>query len=490
MEEIPASELGQTPDSVRQLLTQLMEEMGTLRAEVKLLREENDRLRKENLALRKENDELRERLNLNPRNSSLPPSSEHPHAKPDPPPDPDPKQKKRKRGGQKGHPKHERTLIPTDECQQMVPCIPGECACCGEKLSGTDPDPDRHQVWDVPEVKPQVTEYQQHTLTCLTCGSQTKAGLPEGTPEGQFGPQVIALVALLSGQFRQSKRQVREFLQSVFCFPISLGQVCRLQQRASEAIAPAYEELRQALPRSDVINLDETPWKEDRQRLYLWGAETPEFSVFQIDKRTKEVAQNLLEGFTGVLGTDRFGSYDWVNSQQRQLCWAHLLRDFQGMIDRGGESLRVGEGLQATAVNLFRQWHRLKSGEIQRATFRHHVIRFQGEVYYWLEEGIHHCDQKKTAGQCQHIWERFDSLWVFAGVEGVEPTNNAAERVLRRAVIWRKLSFGTQSDWGSRFVERMLSVIETCRKQSRDTLSYLADCIQARFARKQATGLL
>ena len=455
--------------------------MESFQLEFKTLQEENQELKRENA-------ELRERLNLTPRNSSLPPSSEHPHARPDPPPDT--KQKKRKRGGQKGHPKHKRTLIPTGDCTDVIPCIPGECACCGGKLSGTDPQPNRHQVWDVPEIKPAVTEYQQHTLTCSHCGTQTRGGLPEGTPQGQFGPQVIALVALLSGQFRQSKRQVREFLQSVFCFPISLGQVCRLQQRAGESIFPAYEQLRQALPRSDVINLDETPWKQDGERLYLWGAETPDFTVFHIDKRTKEVAQELLKEFAGVLGTDRFGSYDWVDSQHRQLCWAHLLRDFQGMIDRDSESQRVGEKLQAAAVSLFHHWHRLKCGKIQLVTFRRHMRRLEGEVYHWLEEGIHHCGNQKTAGQCHHIWERFDSLWTFSKVEGVEPTNNAAERVLRRAVIWRKLSFGTQSKWGSRFVERILSVIETCRKQGRDVLTYLTDCIQAHFARKPTPGLL
>ena len=422
-------------------------------------------------------EELERRLGMNPQNSSLPPSSEHPHAKQPTPPR---KPSGRKRGGQQGHTKHERTLVPPEQVTETIPLKPPSCRRCGGALRGSDPEPLRHQVFELPEIKPIITEYQRHRLRCRCCGISTTAALPEGVPPGQTGPRLVAFTALLMACFRQSKRRTALFLEALCHIPCSTGLTVKHQNMATQALRGCYEQMRQALPRSDTVAMDETAAKEANHKAWLWTAVTKDFTLFHIaGSRKADVAKDLLgKDFSGIVTSDRYGGYDWVGRQQ--LCWAHLLRDFQSLIDADGKAKAIGRRLQDCAQRLFHHWHRYREGTIVRQTMRRNLRQLWWPVYEALEAGTLDLSGKQ-AGMCRHILDRADFLWTFLDHEDVEPTNNASERALRHGVIWRKLSFGTQSAAGSRFVETLLSVIETCRQQDRNVFTYVTEAVEAHF---------
>lgn len=448
-------------------------------------------------ALLAENAELKAKLGVSPRNSSLPPSSEHPHAKP--PPKKKPRAKtKRKRGGQKGHPKHERQLIPADECDDVIPLKPTTCRRCGESLSGEDTDPWRHQVWELPEIKPIVTEYQRHRLACPCCNESTCAPLPDGVPQGQSGPRLIAFVSVLMAHFRQSKRRTALFLESLLGQPCSTGLVVKLQNIATAALEPNYEELKNALPDQPVLGGDESPTKEANQKAWVWTFVASTFTVFAMrPTRAATVLKEFLGKFRGIINCDRAKMY-WALAQESaeerqhrlQWCWAHLQRDFQKLIDSPDhQAKRLGHDLMRPTKELFRQWARCRDGTITHAEMKKALAPVREQVDALLLRGEFSGNSKLT-GMCKELHDHRDWLWTFLDHEGVEPTNNASERSLRHAVIWRKLSFGTQSQSGSRFVETMLTVIETCRQQQRSVHEHVTAAIQAHFNNHPAPSIL
>ena len=213
---------------------------------------------------------------LTPQNSSLPPSTQHPHAKPQ-----RPKRtgKKRKRGGQKGHEKHERELMPLEKCQDVIPLLPEVCRKCDKPLVGTDPEPIRHQVWELPKIELVVTEYQRHRLDCPCCGITTLAPLPEGVPEGQSGPRLVAFVGILMGHFRQSKQRAALFLQDLLKMPCCPSLMVKIQNQVAAAIQAPYEQLKDELGKQEQVFMDETPTKEANKKAWLWTAVAPLFAV-------------------------------------------------------------------------------------------------------------------------------------------------------------------------------------------------------------------
>lgn len=429
---------------------------------------------------------LEGRLSKTPQNSSLPPSSQHPHAKPAPPRQPSGK----KRGGQPGHPKHERTLIPPNECNEVLTLKPSACRRCGDRLAGTDAEPLRHQVWEVPEIRPLVTEYQLHRLLCPACGITTCAELPAGVPTGQAGPQLIALVALLMGCFRQSKRRVALFLEQVLRQPCSSGWVVKLQNQATAALRPSYQEAVVQLPIQDALAIDESPTKEGPLKAWLWTCVAAKFTVFALrTTRAATVLHELLtERFDGAVMCDRAKMY-WMIGRL-QWCWAHLKRDFQALVDHPDHQVkRLGRDLMGPTRELFRLWARYRDGTITRTGLKRRMHPIRQEVESLLLRG--ECSgNPRLSGMCQELYDHREWLWTFLDVDGVEPTNNASERSLRHAVIWRKLSFGTQSVQGSRFVETILTVVETCRQQSRSVFTFIAEAVQADFDHRSAPSLL
>lgn len=425
-------------------------------------------------------------LRKTPQNSSLPPSTQHPHAKPAPA---KPKSKK-PRGGQPGHVKHERPLLPSGDCDDIQIIKPSECRRCGTRLVGSDPAPLRHQVWDLPEIKPVVTEYQRHRLACRRCGETTCAALPVGVPASQAGPRLVALTALLMGCFKQSKRRVALFLEQVLNQPCSPGWVVKLQNQATAALVPACQELAAQLPTEPVLGIDESPTKEASRKSWLWTFVARTYTVFALrTTRAATVLQDLLsEAFDGVVNCDRAKMYWKVG--RPQWCWAHLKRDFQALIDHPDHQVkRLGRDLMRPTRELFRHWARCRDGTITRAGFQRLLTPIRREVDALLLRGVF-SDHPKLVGMCRPLYDHRDWLWTFLDVAGIEPTNNASERALRPAVIWRKLSFGTQSAAGSRFVETILTVVETCHRQSRSSFEYLTTAMQAHFAGQPAPSLL
>lgn len=427
-------------------------------------------------ALEAENAELKAKLGQNSNNSSKPPSSDGPGVKraPSPP-------SGRKRGGQPGHEGHERTRLAPD---RVVDHRPVRCRRCKARLAGNDPDPKWWQVFELPEIKPHVTEHRAHALECA-CGAVTAATLPDEAVLHGFGPRLSAAVAYLTGRCRLSKRQVSEVAADLFGTPMSIGAVCAVEQDVSHALAGPVEEARVAVRAQPLAYLDETGWREDKKRAWLWVAVTAVATVFQVAKsRGGKVAREILgEGFVGRIVTDRWSGYSWVDVLRRQLCWAHLLRDFMGMTERDD----IGAGLAAEILlevdQMLDWWKQVGFGTLARAEFQERMAPVRVRVKDLLRIASTSA-APKTAGMCREILALEPALWTFVDVEGVDHTNNAAERAIRPAVLWRKGSFGNDSEIGSRFTERILTAVATLRQQKRSVLEYLAGaCVAVRAGR-------
>jgi transposase len=348
----------------------------------------------------------------------------------------------------------------------------------------------RHQVSELPVIRPHVTEHRLHRQRCPHCGNVTRAELPPEVPRQAFGPRAQAAVALLSGRFRLSRREVSGICEEILGLPICIGSVQELCERTSEAVAEPVAEATAAVRQQAVAYVDETGWKSGGERRWLWTVATGIATVFHIDlRRSSPVIRALLEpNFTGVLVSDRWSAYSWYPGD-RQICWSHLARDFQGLADRGGTGAWVGiRGVQL-AQAVFAAWHRFRDEHRQRAVLHQDLAPVQDELLGLLERGSANPD-RKTAGFCRKILDLWPWLWTFAEVAGVEPTNNVAERALRPAVLWRKGSFGCQSDAGERFVERILTVAATCRQHGRSILAYLTDTIRAFHQGRRPPSLL
>ena len=418
-----------------------------------------------------------------PQNSSLPPSTQHPHAKPLPT-----RTKSNKpRGGQPGHLKFERPLIPAEDCDELVTLKPPQCRRCGTALSGTDPQPLRHQVYELPEIKPLVTEYQQHRLRCPGCGETTCAALPGGVPRGGSGPKLIAFVALLMACFRQSKRRTSLFVTSLLNAPCCPSLTVKHQHIATQALRPAYAELVAALPHQPQLHGDESPTKEGPIKSWLWTFVAGTFTVFALrgSRAATAIRELLGETFAGVMSCDRAKMY-W-HCGNLQWCWAHLKRDFQALADSEDPQVkRLGQDLLRPTKELFRLWSRCRDGTLTRQEFQQQMTPVHETVNSLLLRG----HGTPVHGMCRELHEHRAWLWTFLEREGLEPTNNAAERALRHAVIWRKLSFGTQSAAGSRFVETLLTTIETCRQQDRSVFEFVTTAVQAHLQGQTCPSLL
>ena len=420
--------------------------------------------------------DLEARLKLNSTNSSKPPSSDPIGLKRKPPAPPS----GRKSGGQPGHAKAQRPLVPPEKLRSSTDCRPSSCRRCAHPLLGDDPRPLIHQVADLPKIEPIVDQFLLHRLTCSRCGATTCGTLPEGVPTGSFSPYTQAVLATLAGAYRLSKRQIQQLAADLFGLTISTGMISKLEGQSAAALAEPYHELARSVLEAEAVHIDETGWREDRHKAWLWVTVTALATVFTIaGNRSAKVARRLLgEKEDQVVSSDRFKSYDWLWAYWRQVCWSHLRRDFQAMIDRGGPGEVIGRRLLELSDRLFAAWHQARDGTLKERAFRERILRLRPRVRRALEDGTE-CGCATTSRTCAEILRVEEGLWNFVWFPGVEPTNNAAERALRHAVIWRRISGGTASESGSRFVERMLTVVATCRQQGRNVLEYLTSCFEA-----------
>lgn len=431
--------------------------------------------------------DLEARLKLNSTNSSKPPSTDPIGLKRKPPTPPS----GRKRGGQPGHRKACRPLVAREKVAEFVACKPATCRRCRHSLVGDDVKPRLHQVAELPPVVPRVVEYQLHRLSCPRCRAITCGTLPAGVPRGSFGPRLQAVLSSLATDYRLSKRQVQRLAGDHHGLSISTGMVSKLERGTAAVVEPPYNELAVSVHQAKAVNIDETSWRQTRKRVWLWTTVTPQAAVFTIARsRSGEVARALLGTRNRrVVTSDRFSAYEWIGAERRQICWAHLRRDFQAMIDRGGEAAAIGGPLLKHSHTLFEAWHQIRDGTIERSRFVRSMRELRRRFREILERGSK-CPCAKTAATCWEILKVEEGLWSFARVADVEPTNNAAERALRHAVIWRRISGGTDGERGSRYVERMLTVIATCRLQGRNVLDYLTACFKAQLVGQGVPSLL
>jgi transposase len=322
----------------------LLEQLATLWRENAALCAKNAALRVENGALHERSRELEARLGQTSANSSRPPSSDPPEApaRPKAPPS------DRKRGGQPGHRGVHRARLPVEQVDEVIVVVPESCRHCQQPWPASTGHRRgrvwRHQILELLPLAMRVTEYQMVVRRCPACGQRTRADLPLGVPRRPFGPRLTAVIALLSGRYRVSRREVRQLLHDLWAVRVSLGAVVRQEQAQSAALAPAVEEAQTAVQQAAAVNMDETGWREEQQRAWLWTAVTAELTVFRIDRRRGgAVVEGLLgSAFGGVVGSDRWSAYSRFPAERRALCWAHLKRAFQGLVDRGGEAAPIG----------------------------------------------------------------------------------------------------------------------------------------------------
>jgi transposase len=432
-------------------------------------------------------EELEALVKQNSSNSSRPPSSDPPSA-PDKPTAPS---SGRKRGGQPGHVKHERELVPEAEVTRVVEVVPEACEVCHEPLRGVDPEPKRHQVFELPEIRAEVDEFRLHRLGCNNCGHQTRASLPDGVPRGQFGPRLIAFLAACTGYYYLSRRQTQEVASGLVGVRLSLGAVSDAEQTVSAAVAAPTAEAAEHIKEQRSAHADETGWRIGKAKAWLWTAVTRSVAVFVVaGSRGSDVAKQLLgEAFAGFLHSDRWCGYAWVSVVRRQLCWAHLLRHFVMFQDYSGEARRIGQELEDLTRWMFTFWHKIRDGTMDRATFVAIMQRMRPNLLNLLEQG-RGVPVRKVASMCREILALEQALFTFVDVEGLEPTNNRAERAIRPAVLWRKRSFGNDSEAGARFTERMLTVTTTLRLQNRNVLQFLTQCCQAALLKRKPPSLL
>ena len=467
----------QTPESVKTLVGALVLRLEQLEAENKSLSERLSRLEEQGVQTSE--------------NSSQPPSQDRYKKK---------KEKrekgKRARGGQVGHEGKGRDLYPVEQCDEVYDHRPSQCRCCGENLSGEDGSPFPHQVGELPPLVVRIEEHRLHELECPHCGKKTRSKLPEGVPEKGYGERLTALVGYLSSVGHQSHEQVVRFLEEVLAVKISVGTVNRLRQELSESVEAAVAEAQAYVEQAPVRHCDETSWPQHNadgsnptnKQGYLWVVVTPLLSFFEVAlARTQQVAQSILGlESTGVLVTDRYSSYNWMNPHQRQLCWAHLKRDFTAIAQRCGVSATIGERLLALEQEVFNLWHQFRDQTLSRSELQRLIQPLRVQVKACLEEGAgfevgyrEKTPLAKTVRTCRQLLKSEVSLWTFVEQENVEPTNNAAERALRPAVIARKLSFGSRSRHGSLFVARLLTVTTSLKAQQRPILEFLAQSCRA-----------
>jgi transposase len=427
--------------------------------------------------------ELEQRLNRTSRNSSLPPSADPPSA----PPRPHRPGSGRKRGAQPGHKGRSRPLLALERVDELVDHWPERCNSCAHLFREEErvevAAPQRHQVSELPPIAVWVSEHRLQRLRCPACGAETRAELPAGVPPGAFGPRLQAAVATLAVRNRISRRDTVELMGELFGAELSTGAIDAIVQQTGEALAEPHAALREQIRSAAAVNIDETGWRLRGGKHTLWGALTSRAAVFRIapDRHQREAKALLGEQFSGIACSDRWWAYDYLDAQRRQLCWAHLVRDFTAHGGGLGAQKEFGEACLHIAKRLFAAWEECR-WDADRSRLSERIAPLKAELRALLEKAA-----RKSAKTRYHrpfaknLLKRWPALWTFATVPGIEPTNNHAERGLRGAVIYRKLSLGSQSERGERTIERLLSASVTCRLQKRSLFAYLSDVLVARI---------
>ena len=424
---------------------------------------------------------LTEKLGQNSKNSHLPPSSDGPgggsggkSSKKST------KKSKRKRGGQPGHRGSHRELLPPECVDTVVNFFPKVCLGCAADLAEVvDSSPRRHQHLDLRDHRPHLTEFRLHEVACPRCGARTRAAYDPSIPSSAFGPCLTAVVGLLTGVYHLSRRKAQRLLHELFGISISLGALSAMERRASEALKSAYEEAKREVEHAGVKHSDATSWLRSGALMSLWTIATVAATVFGIfEDGTRDTVRPFFGRLRGILVSDRASIFTFWKMTHRQVCWAHLIRKFISFSERDGPAGKIGCELLEYASLVFAYWNGFKDGDLTREELKTWLQPVQRELERALVCAAK-ADIDRLSGSCADILAHREALWTFVTHEGVEPTNNHAERELRAFVLWRKGSFGSQSERGERFAERLMTVAHTARKQGKAVLEFLVQSVAA-----------
>jgi transposase len=454
-------------------------------------------LRAENRALRERIEELERRLGQSSRNSSMPPSSDPPASRAERRRLAREQVKRlstRKPGGQPGHEGKHRQMAACEQVAKTFEHSPVRCGGCRRAFTGSEEragDPVVHQKWELPPMVPLIFEHRRLRLACPGCGKTTLAALPVGVSASAFGPRLEAHIATLAGVYRLSRRQTAEVIQSIFHIPISTGAVDATIMRMSVALADPWAKLAEAVRQAEVVHADETSWRLAGAQQWLWLGAAALTACFRIDRhRSQAAAKELLgEDFGGIVVTDRYAAYHFLDILQQQLCWAHVIRQLVALSEGPGASGRRGEKLVAAARQVIAVHRTYLQDAHDLAWLKAQLSPLRERIHTLLEEGTR-ARHQRTANFCAALLDEYEALWTFCEVPEIQPTNNRAERALRHAVIMRKTQLHTQSENGNRWIERILSINETCRLQGRAVLDYLTQAAVAAHHGQPAPSLL
>jgi transposase len=385
----------------------------------------------------------------------------------------------------KGHPGAFRALLPESEVDRVQECVPPAVCTCGGAVSVRG-KPERHQVFDLPPVQPQATEYRLYSGVCAGCGGVLPATLPAGVPRGQIGPRALAVIGVLGTQYQMPQMKIRDLLSQLTGLSFSVGAISQAHGKLAAALAAPVAEATRGLAAASVVHMDETRYgREGSSGNWVWAAIQQRLAVYAVlPSRARYVIHDLIgEQPTAVVVSDRYAGYAFVDAQQRQVCWAHLLRDFRRIAERAAEPGRIGRRLLTLGYVMFRWRERGKSGAEQFAPL-------QRRVRAALERGAAQTGCRRTAATCANLLALWPAPWGFLTHPGVEPTNDAAEQALRAIVVKRKISGLTRSRRGDEFLARGFSAMESCRRQGRNLLDYLHQTVVAWIDKAPAPSLV
>lgn len=451
----------------------LPQTLGECHTVIDLLRAQLGQLQEQVMA-------LQERLKLDSHNSSKPPSSDGPGSG-------NRAQRRastRKRGAQKGHKGHCRALLDEQEVQQIIECKPAEVCECGAAVAAVADEPIRHQVFEVPVVQAQVHEYRRYAGRCTGCGKAHRGPLPAGVPAGQIGPKALALIGTLATHYHLTQFKIRDLMAQVMGVDFSVGAISQAHGLVAQALAAPVAQAREHVMLAPMKQVDETKYPREGGGNWAWGVVTPKVVVYNLlPSRARYVAQNLIGPKpVGVVVSDRYVVYDYVDVLQRQICWAHLLRDMVRISQRAGQAGQIGRCLLGVGYLLFR-WR----AQGRRAAQFEPLCR---RLKRALERGSVQTQCSRTANTCANLIKLWPALWTFLHDPAVPPTNNAAEQALRTLVLKRKISGPTRSRRGDEFIARGFSAYETCRRQGRDLWNFMHQAVLAFIDKTTPPSLL
>lgn len=434
---------------------------------------------------------LTELLNRNSKNSHLPPSSDGPGSSGGAVGSRR-SRSERKRGGQKGHRGSYRALLPAERVDTFIDLFPEVCLGCACELPRVfDVAACRYQQLELREHRPHLTEWRRHEVDCERCGTSTRAAYDSAQiPNSAFGPCLTAVVVMLTGAYHLSRRKTQKLLAELFGIAVSLGAISTMEQRAAEALAAAHEEALREVQYAGVKHTDATSWTRGGKLMSLWTLASAAATVYQIFvDGCRDTIRPMFGPRIGILISDRATVFDFWVMALRQVCHAHLLRKFVAFSERAGPAGALGRELLELSALMFEYWHGFKDGLLTRQELQFWMRPLQRDIERLLERGAA-AEIERLSGSCADILAHRDALWTFVTHEGVEPTNNHGELELRDFVLWRKRSFGSQSERGERFAERVMTAVRTARKQGKNVRDFIVGSIKACIDGTQPPRLL